>query len=82
MRKLFCSLKNMDASIMNLMKVGIKFSFIICLLFTYILYLYIFNPFSHIAFDIGYLGVKCSFMFFSCFFGIAIVANKIKIKEI
>lgn len=80
MRKLFYSLKDMDASITNLMKVGIKISFIICLLFTYILHLYIFNPFSHIAFDIGYLGVKCSFMLISCFFGIAIVANKINSK--
>lgn len=76
MNKFICDFKNMNFSINKLMKLGIKSSFVSCLFFTYILYFYTFNPFSHLTFEIGYLGVKCCFMLIACFFGIAIVTDK------
>jgi len=77
MNKFIYDFQNMNSSITTLMKSGLKFSFIFCLFFTYILYFYTFNPISHLAFEIGYLGVKCSFMLISCFLGFAIISNKI-----
>lgn len=76
--KIFSDIKNIDNSIIRIMKLGFKFSFILCLFFTYILFLYVLNPVSHIAFDIGYLGIKASLMFFVSFFVGALATDKIK----
>ena len=81
MKKFFDEFKNIDNSIVKIMKSGFKFSFILCITFTYILFLYILNPISHTLFDIGFLGVKCSFMFFISFFIGAFASNIIK-KEL
>ena len=62
--KFLSDFKKIDVSIVNIMRLGFRFSFILCIFFTYILFLYTLHPFSHVFFDIGYLGVKCSFMFF------------------
>lgn len=78
MINLFRDIKDMDSSIMKIMKIGFRFSFIFGLFFTYILFLYIFNPISHVTFDIGYLGVKCSLMFFVSFLVGAMASDKIK----
>lgn len=78
MRKFFDEIRNIDSSIIKIMKSGFRFSFIVCIIFTYILYLYTLNPVSHTLFEIGYLGVKCSFMFFISFFVGAVASNKIK----
>ena len=78
MMRIFNEFKDIDNSIFKLMRFGFKFSFIFGLFFTYILYFYALNPVSHIAFDIGYLGVKCCLMFFVSFFVGAFVSNKIK----
>lgn len=76
--KFFNDFKEIDSSILKVMKLGFKFSFILCLFFTYVLFLYSLNPVSHVAFDIGYLGVKCSLMFFVSFLVGALVSDKIK----
>ncbi len=78
MRNFFDEIRSIDSSIVKIMKSGFRFSFIVCIIFTYILYLYTLNPISHTLFEIGYLGVKCSFMFFISFFVGAVTSNKIK----
>lgn len=78
MKKFFEDFKDIDGSIVRLMKIGFKFSFILCMLFTYILFLYTLNPVSHVAFEIGYLGVKSSLMFFVSFLVGALASDKIK----
>ena len=78
MKKFINDFKTLDISIVRTMKFGFKVSFILCLISTYILYLYIINPISHFAFDIGYSLAKCSFMFFTCFFVGALASDKIK----
>lgn len=77
MMNLFKEIYNMNGSISKIMKIGFKFSLILCIFFTYFLLLYILNPISHTIFEIGYLGVKCSIMFFVSFLVCAITANKI-----
>ena len=71
-------IKNIDTSIVKVMYYGFKFSFILCIISTYILFLYVLNPFSHILFDVGYLIFKCSLMFFVSFFTGALATDKIK----
>ena len=80
MKKFINEFKEINKSIVKIRNIGIKFSFITCLLFTYILYFYSINPISHLAFDIGYLGVKCSLMFLVSFFIGAPAVNKIMNK--
>lgn len=70
--------KNIDISIIKVMKNGFKFSFILCLIATYILYLYSENPTSHVMFEVGFSMAKCSIVFFVCFFIGAFTSNKIK----
>ena len=81
MKKFFNEFKEIDNSIIKIMKSGFKFSFILCIIFTYILALYTITPISHTLFDIGFLGVRCSLMFFISFFIGAIASNMIK-KEL
>lgn len=81
MINLFRDIKDMDSSIMKIMKIGFRFSFIFGLFFTYILFLYILNPISHVTFEIGYLGVKCSIMFFVSFLVGAMASDKFKKGE-
>lgn len=78
MMNFFSNIKNIDNSIIRIMKSGFRFSFILCLFFTYILFLYTLNPVSHVAFAIGYLGVKCGLMFFVCFFVCAFATDQIR----
>lgn len=78
MKKLFNDFKSIDFSIINIMKNGFKFSFVLCLFATYILFLYILNPISHIAFEIGYSIAKCSLTLFVCFLVGALTSDKIK----
>ena len=78
MMKFLSDFKKIDVSIVNIMRLGFRFSFILCIFFTYILFLYTLHSFSHVFFDIGYLGVKCSFMFFVSFFVGALVSDKIR----
>ena len=80
MKKMIEEFKNIDIKIIRIMKNGFKVSFITCLMFTYILYYYTLNPITHTAFEIGILGVKCSFMFFVSFFIGAVASNKIFIE--
>jgi len=78
MIKFINDFKDIDKSILKLMKTGFKFSFILCLIFTYILYFYAISPSSHTVFNIGYLGVKCSLMFFVSFAIGAFASDKFK----
>ena len=81
MINLFRDIKDMDSSILKIMKIGFRFSFVLGLFFTYVLFLYILNPISHVTFEIGYLGVKCSIMFFVSFLVGAIASDKFKKGE-
>ena len=74
----FSEIKDIDSSIIKIMKTGFKFSFILCLIFTYVLFLYTLNPVSHVTFEVGYLGVKCSLMFFVSFLVGALASDKFK----
>ena len=76
MRKVFEEFKSIDKSIVKVMNTGFRFSFVLCLIFTYILHLYTINPISHTYFEIGYLGVKCGIMFFVSFLIGAFASNK------
>ena len=78
MKKFIEDIKSIDNSIVKIMHYGFRFSFILCLIATYVLFLYILKPFSHILFDIGYLSFKCSLMFFVSFFVGALTTDKIK----
>ena len=78
MKKFIDDIKNIDTSIVKVMYYGFKFSFILCIISTYILFLYVLNPFSHILFDVGYLIFKCSLMFFVSFFFFFLATDKIK----
>lgn len=78
MINLFRDIKDIDSSIMKVMKIGFRFSFILGLFFTYILLIYALNPVSHVTFEIGYLGVKGSLMFFVSFLVGALASDKIK----
>lgn len=78
MIKLLSEFKNIDNSIMKIMRAGFKISFILGLFFTYILFFYTINPISHTIFEIGYLGVKASLMFFVSFLVGGLASDKIK----
>lgn len=78
MINLFRDIKDMDSSILKIMKIGFRFSFIIGLIFTYVLFIYTLNPVSHVTFEVGYLGVKCSIMFFVSFLVGAMASDKFK----
>ena len=78
MKKLISDFKDIDTTIIKVMKNGFKFAFILGLLATYILFLYMQNPVSHIAFEIGYSVVKCSLTFFVCFLVGALASDKIQ----
>lgn len=76
--KIFNDLKNIDISIIKVMKCGFKIAGILALVASYILFLYIQNPISHVTFEVGYLIAKGAVMFFVCFFVGAFASDKIK----
>lgn len=78
MKKFIDEFKEIDDSIVKIMKSGFKCSFIICLIATYILFLYILNPVSHTIFSVGYLIAKWGLTFFVCFFVGAFASDKIR----
>ena len=78
MKKLISDFKDIDITIIKVMKNGFKFAFVLGLLATYILFLYMQNPVSHIAFEIGYSVVKCSLTFFVCFLVGVLASDKIQ----
>lgn len=78
MKKFINEFKQIDTSIINIMKSGFKFSLILSLFASYILYFYLQNPISHTVFEIGYLTQKLALMFFVCFFAGAFVFDKVK----
>lgn len=78
MIKIFKDFKDIDISIIKIRNSGFKLSFVLGLFFTYILYYYSLNPISHLAFDIGYLGVKCSLMLLVSFYVASMAWDKIK----
>ena len=67
MKNFINDFKGIDISIINVMKGGFKASLVLCLIATYIMYLYVLNPVSHMAFDIGYSIARCGLMFFVSF---------------
>lgn len=77
MMKFIDDFKNIDVSVTKVMNNGVKFSFVLGLLATYILFFYIQNPVSHVIFEAGYAIIKCSIMFFVCFLVGAFATDKI-----
>ena len=82
MKKFINDFKGIDISIMKVMKGGFKASLVLCLIATYIMYLYILNPVSHTAFDIGYSVARCGLMFFVSFLVGALARNYIINRKI
>lgn len=82
MKKFINDFKGIDISIMKVMKGGFKASLVLCLIATYIMYLYILNPVSHTAFDIGYSVARCGLMFFVSFLVGALASNYIINRKI
>ncbi len=82
MKNFINDFKNIDISIINIMRGGFKVSLVLCLIATYIMYLYILNPVSHMTFDIGYSVARCGFMFFVSFLVGALASNYIINRKI
>lgn len=82
MKKFINDFKNIDISIIKVMKYGFKVSFVICLIATYIMYLYVLNPVSHLIFDVGYSLTQCGVMLFVSFLVGALASSYIINKEI
>lgn len=70
--------KNIDSSVIKIMKHGYRFSFLLAILSTYILFLYTYNPISHVWFESGILLLKASITAFVAFLTCGFVFDKIK----
>lgn len=70
--------KNIDSSVIKIMKNGYKFSFLLAFFASYILFLYTYNPISHVWFESGILLLKASITSFVTFFSCGFVFDKIK----
>jgi hypothetical protein len=70
--------KNIDSSIIKIMKNGYKFSFLLAIFSSYILFLYTYNPISHVWFESGILLLKTSITAFVAFLSLGFVFDKIK----
>ncbi len=70
--------KNIDSSVIKIMKNGYKFSFLLAIFSSYILFLYTYNPISHIWFESGILLLKVSITAFVSFLSFGFVFDKIK----
>lgn len=70
--------KNIDSSISKIMKNGYKFSFLLAIFASYILFLYTYNPISHIWFESGILLLKTSISVFVAFLTCGFAFDKIK----
>jgi len=71
-------LKNIDSSIVKIMKNGYKFSFLLAIFSSFILFLYTYNPISHVWFESGILLLKTSISAFVAFFVCGFTFDKIK----
>lgn len=70
--------KNIDSSIVNIMKNGYRFSFLLAIFSSYILFLYTYNPISHFWFESGILLLKASITAFVSFLVCGFAFDKIK----
>lgn len=70
--------KNIDSSIVKIMKHGYKFSFLLAIFSSFILFLYTYNPISHIWFESGILLLKASISIFVAFVVCGFVFDKVK----
>lgn len=77
LNKFILEIKNMDKSIVKIMKTVFIFSFILCLFSVFILSLYNTYPFFLIAYDCGLILFKTSLLFIVFSFISAFVVNKI-----
>ena len=71
-------IKDIDISIFKLMKNGYKFSLLLAIFSAYILFLYTYNPISHIWFEAGISLLKTSITLFVAFFVCGFSFDKIK----
>ena len=76
--KLILEIKNMDMSIVKVMKICFNVSFLLCLFSTFILSLYNTYPISHIAYDSSLILFRTGLFFAVSSFMSAFVINKIK----
>ena len=76
--KLIDSIKSIDKKILKIMSLGLKFSFIICIISCMISLYYILNPISHILFNSGIILFKTGLTFASAFFICGFAMDKIK----
>lgn len=76
--KFILEIKNMDMSIVKVMKKCFSFCLILCLLSVFILSLYNTYPFSHIVYDSSLILFKTGLFFAVFSFMSAFVINRIK----
>lgn len=69
--------QNMNEDILNILKIGLKACFILVLISTYILYIYL-SQNSQYIFNIGISLFKSAISFICCFVAFSICFNKIK----
>lgn len=79
--KFINDIKNIDISIIKIMKNGYRIALILSILATYILFLYTYNPISHLWFECGISILRIGITIFSFSFACGFVFDKMR-KEI
>ena len=77
-KKVIDSINNIDKKIMKIIILGLKFSFVICVISCIISLYYISNPISHILYNSGIILFKTGLTFASAFLVCAFAIDKIK----
>jgi len=77
-KELIDSINNIDKKIIKIMILGLKFSFIVCVISCIISLYYILNPISHILYNSGIILFKTGLAFASAFFVCGFAVDKIK----
>ena len=78
MKQILLEFKNLDNTIINLMRSGIKFSFLLIIFASIILLIYDFLFTYHIIYYVGFSLFKTSLFFMAGFVIFAFAFNKIK----
>ena len=81
-KKVIDSINNIDKKIMKIIILGLKFSFVICVISCIISLYYISNPISHILYNSGIILFKTGLTFASAFFVCGFAMDKIKKQTI
>jgi len=81
-KKLIDNIKNIDKNVLKIMNIGLRFSFMICIISCAVSLYYISNPISHILYNSGIILFKTGLTFASACFVCAFAMDKIKKQTI